>query len=105
MNVWRRFTLRDFRTRLSSAPSSPDPTRSNRIVVRSADSGDATPAANARSRPINKQQRRRYRTMRTNPFYDTWLFLIGNTPDHAGSGARFLLVTIFYALAIGGMGW
>lgn len=41
--------------------------------------------------------------MRTNPFYDTWLFLIGNTPDHAGSGARYLLVALFYALAIGGL--
>ncbi len=41
--------------------------------------------------------------MRTNPFYDTWLFLIGSTPDHAGSGVRYLLVALFFTLAIAGI--
>ena len=41
--------------------------------------------------------------MRTNPFYDTLLFLIGQTPDHDGSGVRYLLVILFYALAIAGL--
>ena len=41
--------------------------------------------------------------MRTNPFYDTWQFLIGQTPDHAGSGVRWLLVALFWALAIAGV--
>ncbi len=41
--------------------------------------------------------------MRTNPFYDTLLFLIGQTPDHDGSGVRYLLVVLFYALAIAGL--
>jgi hypothetical protein len=41
--------------------------------------------------------------MRTNPFYDTLLFLIGQTPDHDGSGVRYVLVVLFYALAISGL--
>ena len=41
--------------------------------------------------------------MQTNPFYDTLLFLIGQTPDHDGSGVRYLLVVLFYALAIAGL--
>jgi hypothetical protein len=36
--------------------------------------------------------------MRTNPFYDAWLFLIGATGDHEGSGVRWLLVGLFLAL-------
>jgi hypothetical protein len=38
--------------------------------------------------------------MRTNPFYDAWLFLIGATGDHEGSGVRWLLVALFLALLI-----
>jgi hypothetical protein len=36
--------------------------------------------------------------MRTNPFTDTFLFLIGSTPDHQGSGIGPLLVLGFLAL-------
>lgn len=39
--------------------------------------------------------------MRTNPFYDAWLFLIGETNDHMGSGVRPLLVVLFLALLAG----
>ena len=36
--------------------------------------------------------------MRTNPFYDSWLFLIGQTPDHdALGGAKYLLVALYAA--------
>ena len=38
--------------------------------------------------------------MRTNPFYDSWLFLIGDSNDHKGSGVRYLLVLLFLALLI-----
>ncbi len=39
--------------------------------------------------------------MRVNPFYDSWLFLIGETGSHLGVGGwRYLLVFIFWALAI-----
>jgi hypothetical protein len=39
--------------------------------------------------------------MRINPFYDSWLFLIGETGPHLGIGAwRYLLVAIFWALAL-----
>lgn len=38
--------------------------------------------------------------MRTNPLYDTWLFLIGDTPDHAGRGVGYLIVALFWALFI-----
>jgi len=42
--------------------------------------------------------------MRTNPFYDSWLFLIGQTPDHdALGGAKYLLVALYAALLIGGI--
>ena len=41
--------------------------------------------------------------MRTNPFYDAYLFLIGQTPDHEGSGIRYFLVALFLALAFGGI--
>ena len=38
--------------------------------------------------------------MRVNPFYDSWLFLIGETDSHLGIGAwRYLMVAIFWALA------
>jgi hypothetical protein len=36
--------------------------------------------------------------MRTNPLYDTWLFLIGSTGDHEGSGIGWLLALLFLAL-------
>jgi hypothetical protein len=42
--------------------------------------------------------------MRTNPFYDAWLFLTGQTPDHIGSGVGPLLVVLFLAL-LAGSGW
>ncbi len=42
--------------------------------------------------------------MRTNPFYDSWLFLIGQTPDHDALGStRYLLVALYAALLIGGI--
>ena len=36
--------------------------------------------------------------MRTNPFYDAWLFLIGRTGDHENSGVGWLLTLLFLAL-------
>lgn len=39
--------------------------------------------------------------MRTNPFYDAWLFLTGQTPDHIGSGVGPLLVVVFAVLLAG----
>ena len=36
--------------------------------------------------------------MRTNPFYDAWLFLIGSTSDHENSGVGWLLTALFLAL-------
>lgn len=36
--------------------------------------------------------------MRTNPFYDAWLFLIGSTSDHENSGVGWLLTVLFLAL-------
>jgi hypothetical protein len=36
--------------------------------------------------------------MRTNPFYDAWLFLIGHTSDHENSGVGPLLTLLFLAL-------
>lgn len=36
--------------------------------------------------------------MRTNPFYDVWLFLIGATEDHTKSGVGYLMVVLFLAL-------
>ena len=41
--------------------------------------------------------------MRTNPFTDSFLFLIGQTPDHQASGIRYLLVALFWILAIAGV--
>jgi uncharacterized membrane protein YphA (DoxX/SURF4 family) len=39
--------------------------------------------------------------MRVNPFYDSWLFLIGEDAFHLGIGPwRYLLVAIYWALAI-----
>ena len=39
--------------------------------------------------------------MRVNPFYDSWLFLIGEDSFHLGIGPwRYLLVAIFWALVI-----
>ena len=41
--------------------------------------------------------------MRTNPFTDSWLFLIGQTPDHEALGsAKYLLVALYAAALIGG---
>jgi hypothetical protein len=40
--------------------------------------------------------------MRVNPFYDSWLFLIGETGSHLGVGAwRYLLVALYWALLLG----
>jgi uncharacterized membrane protein YphA (DoxX/SURF4 family) len=36
--------------------------------------------------------------MRTNPFYDAWLFVIGATEDHAKSGIGYLLALLFLVL-------
>jgi uncharacterized membrane protein YphA (DoxX/SURF4 family) len=36
--------------------------------------------------------------MRTNPFYDAWLFIIGATEDHAKSGIGSLLTVLFLVL-------
>jgi uncharacterized membrane protein YphA (DoxX/SURF4 family) len=36
--------------------------------------------------------------MRTNPFYDAWLFVTGQTEDHANSGVGLLLVVLFLVL-------
>jgi uncharacterized membrane protein YphA (DoxX/SURF4 family) len=38
--------------------------------------------------------------VRTTPFYDAWLFLIGDTSDHKGSGVQYLLVAIFLGALI-----
>ena len=38
--------------------------------------------------------------MRTNPFYDAWLFLIGATDDHANSGVGWLMTALFIALLV-----
>ena len=36
--------------------------------------------------------------MRTNPFYDAWLFLTGSTGEHEASGIGWLLTVLFLAL-------
>lgn len=36
--------------------------------------------------------------MRTNPFYDAWLFLLGQTGDHQGTGVGGLLTFLFLLL-------
>lgn len=39
--------------------------------------------------------------MRSNPFYDSWLFLIGDTGPHAGIGAwRYLVIALFWGLLL-----
>jgi hypothetical protein len=38
--------------------------------------------------------------MRTNPFYDAWLFVTGQTGEHAASGIGWLLTLLFIALLI-----
>ena len=38
--------------------------------------------------------------MRTNPFYDAWLFLTGSTSDHENSGIGWLLTALFLALLL-----
>jgi uncharacterized membrane protein YphA (DoxX/SURF4 family) len=39
--------------------------------------------------------------MRTNPFFDTWLFVIGSTEDHARLGAfGYVLVALFLLLVL-----
>jgi len=38
--------------------------------------------------------------VRTNPFYDAWLFLIGSTSDHENSGVGWLLTLLFLALLL-----
>lgn len=39
--------------------------------------------------------------MRVNPFYDSWLFLVGETGPHLGVGAwRYLLVALFWGLLL-----
>lgn len=42
--------------------------------------------------------------MRTNPFYDSFLFLIGETPDYNALGwPKYLLVLLYAALLLGGI--
>ena len=38
--------------------------------------------------------------MRTNPFYDVWMFLIGATSDHEHSGIGWLLTILFIGLLL-----
>jgi hypothetical protein len=38
--------------------------------------------------------------MRTNPFYDAWMFLSGRTDEHAASGIGWLLTGLFIALLL-----
>ena len=42
--------------------------------------------------------------MRTNPFYDAWIFLIGATDEHKASGVGWLLTAVFLALLVA-TGW
>jgi hypothetical protein len=42
--------------------------------------------------------------MRTNPFYDAWVFLIGATDEHKASGVGWLLTALFLALLVA-TGW
>ncbi len=42
--------------------------------------------------------------MRTNPFYDSWLFLIGETGDQTSLGAwKWIFVLLFIGLLVGGV--
>ena len=38
--------------------------------------------------------------MRINPFYDAWMFLTGQTGEHAASGIGWLLTALFIALLV-----
>ena len=39
--------------------------------------------------------------MRTNPFFDAWLFLIGSTDDYRALGAlQYVFVALFLALVV-----
>ena len=38
--------------------------------------------------------------MRSNPFYDAWMFLTGRTDEHAASGIGWLLTGLFIALLL-----
>ncbi len=39
--------------------------------------------------------------MRTNPFFDAWLFLIGATDDHRALGIfQYVMVALFWALLV-----
>lgn len=38
--------------------------------------------------------------MRTNAFYDAWLFLSGSTGEHAASGIGWFLTALYLALLI-----
>ena len=38
--------------------------------------------------------------MRTNPFYDAWLFLTGSTGEHEASGVGWLLTVLYLALLV-----
>ena len=38
--------------------------------------------------------------MRTNPFYDAWLFLSGSTGEHAASGIGWFLTALYLALLV-----
>jgi hypothetical protein len=42
--------------------------------------------------------------MRTNPFYDAWLFIIGSTPDHDALGVfKYVFVVLFLVLLAAGL--
>jgi uncharacterized membrane protein YphA (DoxX/SURF4 family) len=41
--------------------------------------------------------------MRTNPFYDAWLFVLGQTSDHENSGVGLLLSLVFAPLLLGSL--
>src|SRR5271165_2954439 len=43
--------------------------------------------------------------MRTNPFFDSWLFVTGQTPGHAALGAfRYVFVAFTISLILGSIG-
>src|ERR1700746_1242558 len=42
--------------------------------------------------------------MRINPFYDSFMFLIGNTDEHRASGVGWLLTALFIVLLVA-TGW
>ena len=44
--------------------------------------------------------------MKTNPFYDTWLFLLGRTGDHGNGGPFFAwVITLGFLALLGGSLW